>query len=151
MFVPDKILKQIDSMRSFFISLIFLTILNFSFGQSTPDSTNKEIRSRRDLVFTRAEIMPEYKFGLPALADSVKKSLLKDGFEFSPAKISVVLTVSKYGDVTDVRISARAEISQADLIKKSLRLPPECGYLRNKMSVLCRVTKDYYYIFPKPI
>lgn len=107
-------------MRSFFITLIFLMIVDFSFGQSMPDSTNNEIRPRRDLVFTRAEIMPVYKFGLRALADSIKKSLLKEGFEFSPAKISVVLKVSKYGDITDVQVADGDEISQADLIKKSL-------------------------------
>lgn len=93
-------------------------IVNSSFGQSVPDNTNNEIRPRRDLVFTRAEIMPEYKFGLPALADSIKKSLMKDGFEFSPAKISVVLTASKYGDVSNVEVLTSNEISQADLIKK---------------------------------
>lgn len=47
-------------------------IVDFSFGQSIPDSTNNEMRPQRDLVFTRAEIMPEYKFGLRALADSIK-------------------------------------------------------------------------------
>lgn len=107
-------------MRSFFITLIFFLAVDFSFGQSIPDSTNNEMRPRRDLVFTRAEIMPEYKFGLRALADSIKKSLMQEGFEFSPARISVVLTVSKYGDVTDVQISANKKNSQADLIKKSL-------------------------------
>lgn len=107
-------------MRSFFITLMIFLTADFSFGQSIPDSINNEMRPRRDLVFTRAEIMPEYKFGLRALADYIKKSLLQEGFEFSPAKISVVLTVSKYGDVTDVQVSANKKNSQVDLIKKSL-------------------------------
>ena len=108
-------------MKSFFIALIFCLALNFSFGQSFPDTTKKTvIKPDRDLVFTRAEIMPEFKFGLPSLADSIKQDLLKTASEFSPAEIYFVLLINRSGDVTNVQIPNDNYYPKSDQVKKFL-------------------------------
>ncbi|MEO8111419.1 MAG: hypothetical protein ABI594_15350 [Ginsengibacter sp.] len=107
-------------MRSLFICIIFSAALNFSFGQSIQDSAGSETRPGKILVFSRAEIMPEFKFGLRALEDSVKQYLLKTDFKFPGTNIHVVLTVSKSGDITGVQILNDSETLQAGLLKKSL-------------------------------
>ncbi len=63
--------------------------LNFSFGQSLADTAKTGINPARDLVFTRAEYMPEFRFGFGALADSLKQYLLQTTFEFKPMKMTV--------------------------------------------------------------
>ena len=112
--------QKISSMKSFLITLIFCMALNFSFGQSFTDTAKTDIKLARELVFSRAEYMPEFRFGLRALADSLKQYLLQTTFEFKPVKIAVVLTVNKSGDITDVQMPETADNPPADLIKKSL-------------------------------
>ena len=83
-------------------TLIFLLLCSaIAFSQSGNSSNN--VVEDYAKVFTKAPIMPEYKYGTTALEDTISKTLLERRAHFKKASAKYIIQVNTVGAITNLK------------------------------------------------
>ncbi len=88
-------------MKYFVLFLIQFFITVFSFGQS--ENNENKIIEDYDKVFTKAPVMPEYKYGKAALEDTISHTLLERRAHLKTASAKYIFKVNAVGAITNLK------------------------------------------------